>query len=70
MSITVDTLREINRDQTENSILLFLNVLCCHQVCFSFSFSLLFCLCLAFDIYIYKEKIVYANTNILLKLGE
>ena len=33
MPITVDSLGEINRDQTENSCLLFLNVLCCHRVC-------------------------------------
>ena len=31
--ITVDTLGEIKKDQTENSCLLFLDVLCCHQVC-------------------------------------
>ena len=33
MPITVDTLGEIKRDPTENSCLLFLNVLCCHRVC-------------------------------------
>ena len=33
MPITVDTLGEIKRDQTENSGLLFLNELCCHRVC-------------------------------------
>ena len=33
MPITVDTLGETKRDQTENSCLVFLNVLCCHRVC-------------------------------------
>ena len=33
MPITVDTLGEIKTDQTENSCLLFLNVLSCHRVC-------------------------------------
>ena len=33
MPITVDTLEEIKQDQTENSSLLFLNVLCYHRVC-------------------------------------
>ena len=39
MANTVDTLGEIKRDQTKNSNLLFLNVLCCHRVCICYRIS-------------------------------